>query len=102
MRSHSPMITCVWMRAQTKPRPPEPALGAFGEKLRKQREQRGLALDAISNTTKIGTPCLRAPENDPINRLPGGVSIKGLYRAIARKGGLVNRGPTPDSPTPFR
>jgi len=28
-------------------------LGAFGEKLRKQREQRGISLDAISTTTKI-------------------------------------------------
>ncbi len=82
------MITCVWMRAQTKPRPPEPALGAFGEKLRKQREQRGLALDAISNTTKISTRMLRALEDEHFDQLPGGVFNKGFVRAYARQVGL--------------
>src|SRR6266849_8774511 len=88
MRSHSPMITCVWMRALTKPRPPEPALGAFGEKLRKQREQRGLALDAISNTTKISTRMLRALEEEHFDQLPGGVFNKAFVRAYARHIGL--------------
>ena len=82
------MITCVWMRALTKPRPPEPALGAFGEKLRKQREQRGLALDAISNTTKISTRMLRALEDEHFDQLPGGVFNKGFVRAYARQVGL--------------
>src|SRR5260370_27747521 len=88
MRSHSPMITCVWMRAQTKPRPPEPALGAFGEKLRKQREQRGLALDASSNTTKMGIRMLRPLEEEHFDQLPGGVFNKACVRAYARQVGL--------------
>ena len=69
-------------------RPPEPALGAFGEKLRKQREQRGLALDAISNTTKISTRMLRALEDEHFDQLPGGVFNKGFVRAYARQVGL--------------
>jgi cytoskeletal protein RodZ len=63
-------------------------LGAFGEKLRKQREQRGLALDAISNSTKISTRMLRALEDEHFDQLPGGVFNKGFVRAYARQVGL--------------
>lgn len=63
-------------------------MGAFGEKLRKQREQRGLALDAISNTTKISTRMLRALEEEHFDQLPGGVFNKGFVRAYARQVGL--------------
>jgi cytoskeletal protein RodZ len=63
-------------------------VGAFGEKLRKQREQRGLALDAISNTTKISTRMLRALEDEHFDQLPGGVFNKGFVRAYARQVGL--------------
>jgi cytoskeletal protein RodZ len=63
-------------------------LGAFGEKLRKQREQRGIALDAISNTTKISPRMLRALEDEHFDQLPGGVFNKGFVRAYARQVGL--------------
>jgi hypothetical protein len=63
-------------------------VGTFGEKLRKQREQRGLALDAISNTTKISTRMLRALEDEHFDQLPGGVFNKGFVRAYARQVGL--------------
>ncbi|MGA7926884.1 MAG: RodZ domain-containing protein [Candidatus Sulfotelmatobacter sp.] len=63
-------------------------MGAFGEKLRKQREQRGLELDAISNTTKISTRMLRALEDEQFDQLPGGVFNKGFVRAYARQVGL--------------
>ncbi len=63
-------------------------MGAFGEKLRKQREQRGLALDAISNTTKISIRMLRALEEEHFDQLPGGVFNKGFVRAYARQVGL--------------
>jgi cytoskeletal protein RodZ len=63
-------------------------LGAFGEKLRKQREQRGIELDAISNTTKISTRMLRALEDEHFDQLPGGVFNKGFVRAYARHVGL--------------
>jgi len=63
-------------------------LGAFGEKLRKHREQRGLALDAISNITKISPRMLRALEEEHFDQLPGGVFNKGFVRAYARMVGL--------------
>jgi cytoskeletal protein RodZ len=63
-------------------------VGAFGEKLRKQREQRNIALDAISNTTKISTRMLRALEDEHFDQLPGGVFNKGFVRAYARQVGL--------------
>ncbi len=60
----------------------------FGEKLRKQREQRGLTLEAISSTTKISTRMLRALEEERFEQLPGGVFNKGFVRAYARQVGL--------------
>jgi cytoskeletal protein RodZ len=63
-------------------------VGAFGEKLRKQREQRGITLDAISNTTKISPRMLRALEDEQFDQLPGGVFNKGFVRAYARQTGL--------------
>jgi cytoskeletal protein RodZ len=63
-------------------------VGAFGEKLRKQREQRGLDLEAISKTTKISTRMLRALEDEHFDQLPGGIFNKGFVRAYARQVGL--------------
>jgi cytoskeletal protein RodZ len=63
-------------------------VGAFGEKLRKQRELRGIELDAISNATKISTRMLRALEDERFDQLPGGVFNKGFVRAYARQIGL--------------
>lgn len=70
------------------PRPPERSLEAFGEKLRKQREQRGITLEAISSTTKISMRMLRALEEQNFEQLPGGVFNKGFVRAYARQVGL--------------
>jgi cytoskeletal protein RodZ len=63
-------------------------VGAFGEKLRKQRELRGLELDDISNTTKISVRMLRALEDEHFDQLPGGVFNRGFVRAYARQVGL--------------
>lgn len=63
-------------------------MGAFGEKLRQQRERRGISLDAISTTTKISTRMLRAIEDEHFDQLPGGVFNKGFVRAYARQVGL--------------
>jgi hypothetical protein len=82
------MIVSIAVADGLKSRPPEPLVGAFGEKLRKQREQRGLALDAISNTTKISPRMLRALEEEHFDQLPGGVFNKGFVRAYARQVGL--------------
>ena len=63
-------------------------MGAFGDKLRKQREQRGISLDAISAITKISPRMLRAIEDEHFDQLPGGVFNKGFVRAYARQVGL--------------
>lgn len=63
-------------------------MGAFGEKLRQRREQRGISLDAISTTTKISTRMLRAIEDEHFEQLPGGVFNKGFVRAYARSVGI--------------
>jgi cytoskeletal protein RodZ len=63
-------------------------LQGFGEKLRKQREQQGMTLEAISSTTKISTRMLRALEEERFEQLPGGVFNKGFVRAFARQVGL--------------
>ncbi len=63
-------------------------MGAFGEKLRRQREQRGVELEAISKTTKISVRMLRALEEEHFDQLPGGVFNKGFVRAYARHVGL--------------
>jgi cytoskeletal protein RodZ len=67
---------------------PEQFLEAFGEKLRRQREQRGITLEAISSSTKISTRMLRALEEEHFDQLPGGVFNKGFIRAYARQVGL--------------
>ena len=63
-------------------------MGAFGEKLRKQREQQAISLDAVSDTTKISIRMLRALEEEHFDQLPGGVFNKGFVRAYARQVGL--------------
>jgi len=61
---------------------------SFGAKLRQQREQRGVSLDEISNTTKISTRMLQALEEDHFEQLPGGIFNKGFIRAYARVVGM--------------
>src|ERR1700677_3961922 len=68
--------------------PPESTLGSFGDNLRRQRELRGISLEAISTTTKISTRMLRAIEEEHFDQLPGGVFNKGFVRAYARQVGL--------------
>jgi cytoskeletal protein RodZ len=79
------MMIVVSMRTD---RPLEFIVSGFGEKLRKQREQRGLSIDAISNNTKISPRMLRALEDERFEQLPGGVFNKGFVRAYARQVGL--------------
>lgn len=63
-------------------------MGSFGDRLKKEREQRGITLDDISLTTKIGTRLLRALEEEKFDQLPGGIFNKGFVRAYARHVGL--------------
>jgi cytoskeleton protein RodZ len=61
---------------------------SFGERLKEQREKRGITLDQISKSTKIGTRFLQALEEDHFERLPGGIFNKGFVRAYARFVGM--------------
>jgi cytoskeleton protein RodZ len=63
-------------------------MGSFGDRLKKEREQRGITLDDISLNTKIGTRLLRALEEEKFEQLPGGIFNKGFVRAYARHVGL--------------
>jgi len=64
------------------------AVGAFGERLRREREMRGISLDEIVATTKIGTRLLRALENEQFDLLPGGIFNKSYVRAYAKCVGI--------------
>ena len=63
-------------------------MGSFGERLRREREMRGVSLDDIAEATKIGTRLLRALEEEHFELLPGGIFNKGFVRAYAKYLGL--------------
>src|SRR5450631_929215 len=63
-------------------------MGSFGERLRREREMRGISLDDIAESTKIGTRLLRALEEEHFDLLPGGIFDKGFVRAYAKYLGL--------------
>jgi cytoskeleton protein RodZ len=63
-------------------------VGSFGERLRREREMRGVSLDDIAEATKIGTRLLRALEEERFELLPGGIFNKGFVRAYAKYLGL--------------
>ncbi|HEY4900765.1 MAG TPA: RodZ domain-containing protein [Terriglobales bacterium] len=63
-------------------------VGSFGERLRREREMRGVTLDDIAEATKIGTRLLRALEEEHFELLPGGIFNKGFVRAYAKYLGL--------------
>lgn len=59
-------------------------MGSFGDKLKREREMRGVTLDEISESTKIARRHLEALESEDFASLPGGVFNKGFVRAYAR------------------
>ncbi len=59
-------------------------MGSFGDKLRREREMRGVTLDEISESTKISRRHLESLEKEDFESLPGGVFNKGFVRAYAR------------------
>lgn len=60
----------------------------FGERLRRDRELRGVSREEISAATRIGSRFLEALENEQWERLPGGIFNRGFLRAVARFLGL--------------
>ncbi len=63
-------------------------MASFGTRLKQEREQRGITLDTIALSTKIGARFLRALEEDHFDQLPGGIFNRGFVRAYARCVGL--------------
>jgi len=59
-------------------------MGSFGDKLKREREMRGVTLDEIADSTKIARRHLEALESEDFGSLPGGVFNKGFVRAYAR------------------
>jgi cytoskeleton protein RodZ len=59
-------------------------MGSFGDKLRREREMRGVTLDEIAESTKIRRSHLEALEQEDFRDLPGGVFNKGFVRSYAR------------------
>ena len=79
MQSYYARRTCTGERAP---------VGQFGEKLRRERELRGITLEEVAVATKIGTRNLRALEEENFSQLPGGIFNKGFVRAYARYVGI--------------
>lgn len=63
-------------------------MGSFGERMRRERETRGITLESISGSTKIRTHILEALENEEFDKLPGGFVNKGFVRSYARALGM--------------
>ena len=63
-------------------------MSSFGEHLRQQREMRGISLDEIVATTKIGRRLLLALEEEQFDLLPGGIFNKSYVRAYAKCVGI--------------
>jgi len=61
---------------------------SFGARLKREREQRGVTLDDIALSTKIGKRFLIALEEEHFDQLPGGIFSKGFVRAYARHLGI--------------
>jgi cytoskeleton protein RodZ len=64
------------------------AMGAFGDRLRREREMRGITLEEITESTKISRRHLEALEGEHFDQLPGAVFNKGFVRAYAHFLGL--------------
>ncbi|MBI4164666.1 MAG: helix-turn-helix domain-containing protein [Acidobacteria bacterium] len=63
-------------------------MATFGENLRREREMRGVTLEEISASTKIGIRFLKALEDEDLARLPGGIFTRSFVRAYAKYLGL--------------
>lgn len=63
-------------------------MAAFGDELRRAREERGVAFETICETTKVPAKHIRALEAGDFAELPGGVFRKGFVRSYVRALGL--------------
>jgi cytoskeletal protein RodZ len=63
-------------------------MDSVGEKLKRERELRGISLKEIADTTKINIRYLRALEEDKFDMLPGKFFIKSIIKTYADYIGL--------------
>jgi cytoskeleton protein RodZ len=91
-------------------------MGSFGERMQRERTTRGITLESISETTKIGIRILEALEKEEFDKLPGGIFNKGFVRSYASFLGMDEEQvlkefievagdpeqPLPDPPVPHR
>jgi cytoskeleton protein RodZ len=63
-------------------------VAAFGEELRKAREERGVTFEAIYSATKVPPKHIRALESGALAQLPGGVFRRGFLRSYLGALGL--------------
>jgi cytoskeletal protein RodZ len=56
--------------------------------LKRLREQRGISLREIADSTKLSVRTLEALERNDLSQLPGGIYSRGLVRAYAEQLGL--------------
>jgi cytoskeleton protein RodZ len=61
---------------------------SLGARFKQERERKGITLDDVALSTKIGTRMLQALEEERYDQLPGGIFNKGFVRAYARHLGL--------------
>src|ERR1044071_8242370 len=59
------------------------AASDFGSRMRRVREQRGVSLREIAQTTKLSVSALEALERNDISRLPCGVFSRAFVRSYA-------------------
>lgn len=62
--------------------------GDFGSRMRQVREQRGVSLREIAETTKFSVSALEALERNDISRLPGGLFSRAFVRSYAAAIGI--------------
>lgn len=63
-------------------------MATLGQQLKHSREEKGISLHQIADTTHIGVRFLQAIENDTYDILPGGVFNRAFVRKFAKQVGL--------------
>lgn len=63
-------------------------VASFGERLKREREKRGMTLEEVAGVTKISVRNLRALEEEKFELMPGGIFNRGFVRSYAKHLGL--------------
>ena len=59
------------------------AASDFGSRMRHIREERGVSLRQVAQTTKLSVSALEALERNDVSRLPGGIFSRAFVRSYA-------------------